>query len=179
VGQSPTSIEQVSPQGEKALTKKNEEIEQKKEAESTEEPSIQERIETWLRERYPHTVLQTLGIHIDSYDADRVVVSAEVSERLFQPMGIVHGGIYVLMAETAASIAAAMSIDPLREVVMGMEINANHLRPVSEGTLRAISSPLHKGRTTMVYHIDILDQKDRRVAVSRCTMARRLIGEAS
>ncbi len=143
------------------------------------EPSIQERIEAWLRDRYPHTVLQTLGMHVESYDADRVVVSVEVSERLFQPMGIVHGGIYVLMAETAASIAAAMSIDPLREVVMGMEINANHLRPVSEGRLRAVSSPLHKGRTTMVYHIDILDQKDRRVAVSRCTMARRPIDEAS
>lgn len=146
---------------------------------SEKEMSMEERITAWMEERYPHTVLSTLGMRVESYDPERVVVVAEVSERLFQPMGVVHGGVYVLMAETAASIAAALSIDPRREVVMGMEINANHLRPVSEGTLRAVSSVLHKGRTTMVYHIDILDQDERRIAVSRCTMARRPIDGAS
>ena len=138
-----------------------------------EEKSLQERVIAFMESRYAHTVMETLGIRVEAYDPSRVVVAVDVSERLFQPAGVVHGGIYVLLAETAASIAAVLAVDASKETVMGMEINANHLRPVTEGTIRAISSLLHQGRTTLVYHIDIRDEKDRLIAVSRCTMARR------
>lgn len=119
----------------------------------------------------PSTLLETLGMRVDVSDPERVVVSIDVDQRLFQPAGVVHGGLYVVLAETAASVASSLQIDLSQEYTVGMEINANHLRPVTEGTLRAIASCLHKGRTSHVYHIDVLDQKDRRVCVSRCTMA--------
>ncbi len=126
---------------------------------------------------HDETVLKTLGIRIESYDPDELVVATEVDRRLYQPAGIVHGGVYVLMAESAASTAAALSVDIARYTVSGMEINANHLRPVTGGTLRATARPLHKGRTTMVYGIEIRDDRDRLVSVSRCTIAVRPRGQ--
>ena len=117
------------------------------------------------------TVMDTLGLRVNSYDPDRVIVATDVSDRLFQPFGVVHGGIYVLMAETAASVAASVSVDLSKEIPLGMEINANHLRPVSRGTLRAIASPIHRGRTSHVYGIEVVDENDKLVSISRCTIA--------
>lgn len=115
--------------------------------------------------------MNTLGIQVDSYDLEQVTVSVDVDSRLHQPTGVVHGGVYVLLAETAASIAANLRLDLTTHAAFGMEINANHLRPVSSGRIRAIATCLHEGKTTQVYSIDVLDEKDRRVCVSRCTMA--------
>jgi len=124
-----------------------------------------------LKSVYKNTVMHTLGMRFESYDPDAVVVVVDVSERLYQPAGIVHGGVYVLMAESAASTAAALSVDMSRYSVAGMEINANHLRPVTSGTLRATATRIHKGKTTMVYSIDIRDEQERLISVSRCTVA--------
>ncbi len=126
---------------------------------------------------YEHTVLKTLGVRIESFDAEAMVVAVDVDERLHQPAGIVHGGVFVLLAESAASMAAAMTVDLAKYNVAGMEINANHLRPVRSGTLRATARPLHVGRTTLVYAIDVTDEQNRRVCVSRCTIAVRSLDE--
>lgn len=125
----------------------------------------------WIESRLPQTVMGALNIRMESYDPERVVAVTEVSERLFQPAGVVHGGVYVLLAETVASIASALRINIRTHYTVGMEINANHLRPVTSGTLRAIATCLHEGRTSHVFHIDVVDEQDRRVCVSRCTMA--------
>lgn len=116
------------------------------------------------------TIEQTLGMEFESLDRDRVVIATEVSPRLFQPFGIVHGGVYVVMCESVASVAASLSIDLQREIAMGMEINANHLRPVREGRLRATATPIHRGSSTHVYHCEV-HNGDALVCVSRCTVA--------
>lgn len=122
-------------------------------------------------ERAAQGALATLGMRLEALDPDRVVVATDVDQRLFQSFGVVHGGIYVLMAESAASVAAGLSVDVSKYLTLGMSINANHLRPVSSGTLRAIATPIHRGKSTHVYHIDVVDQDDRKVSVSRCTIA--------
>ncbi|MCA9523603.1 MAG: PaaI family thioesterase [Myxococcales bacterium] len=116
------------------------------------------------------TVEQTLGLEYESLDKDHVVIATDVTPRLFQPFGVVHGGVYVLMCESAASVAASLSIDLARELAMGMEINANHLRPARAGRLRASARPIHRGRSTHVYHCEVHND-DALVCVSRCTVA--------
>lgn len=125
----------------------------------------------FIEARDPHTVHGALGIRIEAYGADACVVAVDVDERLYQHGGIVHGGVYVLLAESAASIAAAFAVDMTRFEVAGMEVNANHLRKVTAGVLRATARPLHVGRTTLVYGIDVCDGAGERVCVSRCTIA--------
>ena len=117
------------------------------------------------------TVLGALDIAITDWNHDALTVETEVSTRLFQHGGIVHGGVYVLLAESAASTAAALCVDVTKHRVSGMEINANHLRSVTAGRLRAVATPIHRGKTTHVYAIEITDGDGRLVSISRCTMA--------
>jgi 1,4-dihydroxy-2-naphthoyl-CoA hydrolase len=118
-----------------------------------------------------HTIHKTLGIRIDSFDPEATRLSVDVDERLFQHGGIVHGGVFVTLAEGAASLCAALNVDIGRFDVAGMEVNANHLRRVTSGTLTATARPLHKGSTTHVYGIDVENEKGERVCISRCTIA--------
>ena len=80
----------------------------------------------WIENHHKGTVFEALGIEIQSYEPN-VVVALNVDKRHLQHAGIVHGGIYVLLAESAASIAAALCVDPQEVFVAGMEVNANHL----------------------------------------------------
>lgn len=123
------------------------------------------------------TIHNTLGIRTVSYDPKRVVVEIDVDQRLHQPTGVVHGGLYVLLAESAASVAGTMNVDVPREFPLGMEINANHIRSVSSGTVQAIATPVHQGRTTHVYSIEVKDQEGRLLCISRCTLAIRKLSE--
>jgi uncharacterized protein (TIGR00369 family) len=85
-------------------------------------------------------------------------------------MGILHGGISVLLAESLGSCGAAFSSPPELRVV-GLDINANHLRAVSEGWVTGIGGPVHRGRSTHVWQIDLSDDEGRLTCVSRITMA--------
>ncbi|MDA0713353.1 MAG: PaaI family thioesterase [bacterium] len=121
--------------------------------------------------RHKNTVLETLGITVEAYEPE-VVVSLLVDNRHLQHAGIVHGGIYVLLAETAASIAGALSINMLESDIFGMEINANHLKPAYAGEkISATAKIIHKGRTTMVVTVEIASSKGHLVSVGRCTLA--------
>jgi 1,4-dihydroxy-2-naphthoyl-CoA hydrolase len=124
-----------------------------------------------LKERQKNTAFEALGVEVDSYDTESVTVSIQVDHRHMQHAGVVHGGIYVLLAESAASIAAAMSVDITQYNVFGMEINANHLRPVVSGKVSACAKPIHRGKTTMVYGIELKNDEGDMVSVSRCTLA--------
>ena len=115
------------------------------------------------------SLLHTLGIALTELAAERVVATMPVTPRVHQPMGFLHGGASVALAESVASIGGALAA-PGRHV-FGLEINANHLRPVRAGTLTATGTPLHRGRTTQVWDVRIADEEGRLVCVARCTLA--------
>jgi uncharacterized protein (TIGR00369 family) len=117
------------------------------------------------------TLLTTLGIEIVEATRERVVARMPVGPRVHQPFGLLHGGASVALAETVASTAAWMQIDPAREAVVGIEINANHLRAKRDGVVTAAATPVHVGRRTQVWDVRVSDEQDRAVCVSRCTLA--------
>lgn len=126
-----------------------------------------------MREREVETVHNTLGIVVEEATKDRVVLSMPVNERVHQFTRILHGGVSVVLAESAASVGAACNTDLTKHIPVGIEINANHLRPISKGTIRAIATPASIGRLLMVWNIEIRDHRDRLICVSRCTLALR------
>lgn len=125
----------------------------------------------YIQEQNKHTVFEALGIEVTNWDPESVTVSIEVSSKHLQHVGYVHGGIYVLLAESAASIAACLKNDVREYDVFGMEINANHIHAAKNGRIDAVAKLLHHGRTSMVYHIDVKDDCGRLLCVSRCTVA--------
>jgi uncharacterized protein (TIGR00369 family) len=116
------------------------------------------------------TLDTTLGITYDEVGGERVVARMEVTPRVHQPLGYLHGGASVALAESVVSVGATAAALP-DKVAFGLEINANHLRPVKSGWLTAVGTPLHKGRTTQVWEVRIADDADRLVCISRCTVA--------
>jgi len=115
-------------------------------------------------------LMESLGIETVTMEKDKVVMTMPVDERTHQPFGYLHGGASVLLAETVASIGGSLNIDQEKEIVFGIEINANHVKSKRDGTVTAIGTPLHIGRTTMVWDIKINDENDQLVSVSRCTL---------
>jgi 1,4-dihydroxy-2-naphthoyl-CoA hydrolase len=101
---------------------------------------------------------------------DRVVLRIPVDWRVHQPYGILHGGVSALLAESAASFGAAMAAGPGRNVV-GIELNASHLRSVSDGHLTAEATPVRVGRTIQVWRIALTDDAGRAICEARCTIA--------
>lgn len=112
-----------------------------------------------------------LGIRFIAVELDRVVAELTITPALHQPFGLLHGGASVAVAETVASIGAWINIDQDDRVAVGLEINANHIRPRRDGTLTATGRPLHRGRTTQVWEVEITDERGRLVCISRCTVA--------
>lgn len=133
--------------------------------------NMNDKIIEYIKQQNKNTVFDALGIEISNWDPDALTVSINVDHRHMQHVGYVHGGIYVLMAESAASIAACLKVDVMQHDVFGMEINANHIHASQSGTIHAIAKLLHHGRTSMVYHIDVKDGDGRLLCVSRCTVA--------
>lgn len=113
----------------------------------------------------------TLGIEMLELTPQRVVATMPVDQRTRQPFGILHGGASVALAETVASFGAVTLIDRDRQVAVGQEINANHLRPKLEGVVTATGVPVHVGRGSQVWSIEIRDEQGKLVCISRCTMA--------
>jgi 1,4-dihydroxy-2-naphthoyl-CoA hydrolase len=124
-----------------------------------------------LKEIGKGTLLEALGIEIIEIGEGRVVATMPVDHRTHQPFGLLHGGASVALAETVASLGAYALIDPEKESAVGLEINANHVRAVRSGTVTATGTVLHRGKTTMVWDIKIVDEQERLVCVSRCTIA--------
>jgi len=112
-----------------------------------------------------------LGMEMLELSRERVVATMPVDDRTRQPFGLLHGGASIALAETVASFGAAIHIDRERFAAVGLEINGNHLRAKSDGIVRATAVPLHLGRSTQVWSIEIVDEKGRLVCVSRCTLA--------
>jgi uncharacterized protein (TIGR00369 family) len=113
---------------------------------------------------------QTLGIVAEEISAERVVMTMPVTPRIHQPFGLLHGGASVALAESAASVGANQAC-PEGMAAVGQEINANHIRGISEGMLRAVATPVHVGKRSQVWSIEIRDEQGRLVCLSRCTLA--------
>jgi 1,4-dihydroxy-2-naphthoyl-CoA hydrolase len=121
--------------------------------------------------RQQETLLSTIGIEIVEAGRDRVVARMPVGPKVHQPFGLLHGGASVALAETVASTGAWMNVDQERERVVGLEINANHLRAKRDGVVTAVATPVHVGRKTQVWEVRITDEAGKAVCVSRCTLA--------
>jgi len=134
---------------------------------STDNRAILER----LRASATRNLADTLGIELRELTAERVVATMPVDERTRQPFGILHGGASVALAETLASLGGTMNVDLERFTVVGVEINANHIRAKKDGVVTGTGTPIHVGRSTQVWEIRIVDEEQRPVCVSRCTLA--------
>nr|WP_240612020.1 hotdog fold thioesterase [Planococcus halotolerans] len=117
------------------------------------------------------TIAGVLGIEMGEITEDKVTATMPVNSSTHQPFGQLHGGASVVLAETVASVGTWHLIDQENEIAVGLEINANHIRGKCDGIVTAVGTPLHKGRTTMVWDIKIVDEEDRLICVSRCTVA--------
>ena len=126
-----------------------------------------------IKQSSQHNVMKTLGIEIVSAEKDLVVLSMNVEQRVHQYTGILHGGVSLVLAESAASIGAVLNSDLTKVTPVGIEINANHLRSVSRGKVTAEARPLYYGRTLSVWEIEIKNDRQRLVCVSRCSIALR------
>ena len=122
-------------------------------------------------ERHAHTLIRHLGIEITEATRERVVATMPVEPRVHQPFGLLHGGASVVLAETVASTGGWMQIDQEKERIVGIEINANHLRAKRDGLLTAVATPVHVGKRTHVWDVRITDEDGKAVCISRCTLA--------
>lgn len=118
-----------------------------------------------------NTLAGHLGMKILECTAQHVVATMPVDKTTHQPLGYLHGGASVALAETVASIGGWFHTAKDGKYVLGLEINANHLRPVREGHVKAIGMPIHLGKSTQVWEIKIHDDAGRLVSISRCTLA--------
>ena len=111
-----------------------------------------------------------LGIEHVDLDPDRVVMRMPIDTRHRQPLGYLHGGASVVLAESVATVGAWLNCPP-GKVAFGSEINASHLRPKRSGTLTAIGTPVQIGRANQVWEVRIHDEDEKPVCVSRCRLA--------
>ena len=117
------------------------------------------------------TLGEHLGISFTAVGDDFLEAVMPVDHRTRQPMGLLHGGASVALAETLGSVAATLCIDPEQQACVGLEINANHLKAVRSGFVRGTTRPIHVGRKTQVWEIRIANEQNELVCVSRITIA--------
>lgn len=118
------------------------------------------------------TLADALGIVFEETTRERMVATMPVGPATRQPFGLLHGGASVALAETLASLGGWLNVaDQQTQTVVGLEINCNHIRAKRDGVVRGVATPLHLGRSTQVWSIEIRDEDERLVAISRCTLA--------
>ena len=124
-----------------------------------------------LNARHAGDINGHLGIEITDIGPDWIKGTLPVDHRTIQPMGIVHGGASVVLAETLASVAANLVVDRQRQVCVGQEVNANHIRSVRKGTVTGVARPFHLGRTSQIWGIELSNDAGERTCVARLTIA--------
>ncbi|GGI82375.1 hotdog fold thioesterase [Legionella impletisoli] len=122
-----------------------------------------------LNRRGENTMAAYLGIKFTEIGENFLTATMPVNERTKQPIGILHGGANVVLAETVASTAANAVVDLEKFYCVGLEINANHIRSTREGVVRAVTYPIHIGRTTHVWQVDIYNEEGKQTCISRMT----------
>lgn len=118
------------------------------------------------------TIIEAIGIELLEITKEKVVATMPVHGPTRQPSGLLHGGASVVLAETVASVGSYFLVKAENKVAVGLEINANHIRSMRDGKVKAVGTPLHLGRTTHVWEIKITDEATGKlICVSRCTVA--------
>lgn len=123
-----------------------------------------------LNERFQGTLGETLGIHITEVGDNFLTASMPVDHRTIQPMGLLHGGASAALAETLGSIGSSLYINKPNTYPVGIEINANHLKSVSSGLVYATAKPIRIGRTVHVWNVEIHNEQNDLICVSRLTV---------
>lgn len=118
-----------------------------------------------------NTAVSHMGIEYTEIGDDYVTGRIPVDERTVQPFGILHGGSSVVLAETLGSMAANCCLKDSATVAVGLEINANHIRPVTKGWVYGTAKPLHIGSSTQVWEIRMTNEEGKTTCISRLTMA--------
>lgn len=124
-----------------------------------------------LNQRGENTLAAFLGIQFTEVGDDSLTARMPVVARTKQPLGILHGGANVVLAETIASTGANAVVDLEKFYCVGLEINANHIRSVREGWVIGVARAIHLGRTTQLWQIDVFDEAGKKTCVSRMTAA--------
>jgi len=120
-----------------------------------------------------NTLARHLGIVITEVGEDFIRASMPVDHRTRQPMGLLHGGASVVLSETIGSIAGVLIIEDMsKETIVGVEINANHLKSVSSGYVHSITKPIRIGRRIQVWNTEIYNDGDELICVSKLTTMR-------
>ncbi|HMJ08404.1 MAG TPA: PaaI family thioesterase [Pyrinomonadaceae bacterium] len=123
-----------------------------------------------IKQTAENELMRFLGVKIEVAESARVILSMEVTPKVHQYVGIMNGGVSLFLCETAASVGAVLSSDLSKFTPVGIEINANHLRSVSKGVIKAEAVPLYAGRTMSVWNIEIRDERERLICTSRCSV---------
>lgn len=118
-----------------------------------------------------NTMVSHLGIEFTELGDDSITAKMPVDHRTHQPLGLLHGGASVALAETLGSVAASCCLDLTLQYCVGLEINANHIKSVKSGYVFGTSKPLHVGKKTHVWEIRIVNEANELVCISRITMA--------
>lgn len=118
-----------------------------------------------------NTLVEHIGIEIIELGEDFLIGKMPVDHRTHQPLGMLHGGASVVLAETLGSIAATLTVDPEKQYCVGLDINANHIKSVKEGFVFGKSTAIHIGKKTQVWEIKITNEAEQLVCISRITMA--------
>lgn len=126
-----------------------------------------EALNKWSR----NTLSEQLGIEFTAIGEDYLEARMPVDHRTHQPLGLLHGGASVALAETLGSVGATLCVDKTKQFCVGLEINANHLKGVRSGYVTGVARPLHLGRKTQVWEIRITNELSELVCVSRITLA--------
>jgi 1,4-dihydroxy-2-naphthoyl-CoA hydrolase len=116
------------------------------------------------------SIHELLDVEMVEMSPKRVVLRLPVSWKVFQPYGLLHGGVSALLAESAASLGGALAAGPERSVV-GIELNASHLRGLRDGHLTAVATPVRVGRTVQVWRISLTGDDGKAICEARCTLA--------
>ncbi|MEM7299306.1 MAG: hotdog fold thioesterase [Bacteroidota bacterium] len=116
-------------------------------------------------------MVEHLGIEFTEIGTDYILATMPVDQRTKQPLGLLHGGASVALAETLGSIGATVCIDMNKHYAVGLEINTNHIKSARDGKVTGKAFPIHLGKSTHVWGIEIVNDDDEMVAISRITMA--------
>lgn len=117
------------------------------------------------------TMVEHLGIEFLEIGEDYLRARMPVNERTIQPDGLLHGGASATLAETLGSVGATLCVDSRQKICVGLEINANHVRPARSGFVYGTTRPIHIGGSTQIWEIRIEDERGKLVCISRLTLA--------
>jgi 1,4-dihydroxy-2-naphthoyl-CoA hydrolase len=124
-----------------------------------------------LNQRNKNTMSDWLGIELCEFGSDFLIAKMPVDHRTVQPLGVVNGGAFCALAETVGSMAANLCLDRSKQVALGLDINANHVRSANKGFVYGKATPFHIGKTTQVWEIKITDEEGKLCCISRLTLS--------